>query len=42
MLRVSPQVRQVFETIGHQQNRSWAQQARHVLERYAAQKTDAR
>ena len=43
MLRVSPRVRQVFEKIALEQNRSWAQQARHVLERYAAAKAvDAR
>jgi hypothetical protein len=41
-LAVPQRVREVIETIGREESRSWAQQARHVLERYAAQKTDMR
>ena len=37
MLRVPPNVRSALEPIARQQNRSWAQQARHILERYVTQ-----
>jgi hypothetical protein len=37
MLRVPPEVRSALEPIARQQNRSWSQQARHILERYVVQ-----
>ena len=37
MLRVPRSLRSALEPIAQRQNRNWAQQARHVLERYIVQ-----